>query len=320
MWFWLAAASAAPGAVLADGVVLDAERGQAYVAGVGGGIDAVRLRDGLVLWHSDQADFPLGSAGDLVIGWKDAGARRALRIVGLDDRNRGRLAVRCPDLPLPSWGRGAVRNTSGYGNRVAARVRDGRIEVGWQVSRRYASEDRPRSQELSEGGGTCDPATQSWLDAVPAGLLDDEIPGILQGKAGLGVRRGGDYVVPRVEDDGRSVAVKVDIWDAMRGTRRATLDLGTASSGAYPYPSADGVAVAVVEPRPDGGARTTLHDTRTGARITRFDTDVAVFRWRLVGDVLVSTGGDGVVAMDLDGRVLWTRGVRDRGFHGPYPD
>ena len=66
-----AAAAAQPPAggtvELRPGVVIDPERRVAYVMNPKGGIDAVGLGRGELVWHSDDAARPLASSGDSVV-------------------------------------------------------------------------------------------------------------------------------------------------------------------------------------------------------------------------------------------------------------
>jgi hypothetical protein len=79
-----------PSFQLNPGVLVDAERGEAYVMSPDGGIVAVGLTDGAPVWRSSKAEKPLTLAGELLIGQAETpGPANALRIVTLDTGKRG---------------------------------------------------------------------------------------------------------------------------------------------------------------------------------------------------------------------------------------
>jgi hypothetical protein len=86
---------------LHDGVVVDAASGAAYVMSPTGGIDAVQLSTGTVLWKSRAAAKPLlVSQGTLVAQAEPSSPRGELLIVALDTRagrSRGKVEVKLPD-------------------------------------------------------------------------------------------------------------------------------------------------------------------------------------------------------------------------------
>jgi len=77
-----------------DGV-LDAERRTAFVSSPKGGIQAIRLEDGKVLWTNDDcAAQPWLAAGDRLIA-------RGERLFILDLKKEGKLLRKCDALPFP---------------------------------------------------------------------------------------------------------------------------------------------------------------------------------------------------------------------------
>jgi hypothetical protein len=79
-----------PSFQLNPGVLVDAERGEAYVMSPEGGIVAVGLTDGAPVWRSSKAEKPLTLAGELLIGQAETpGPANVLRIVTLDTGKRG---------------------------------------------------------------------------------------------------------------------------------------------------------------------------------------------------------------------------------------
>jgi hypothetical protein len=77
-----------------DGVI-DPERRTAFVSSPKGGIQAIRLEDGKVLWTNDDcAAQPWLAAGDRLIA-------RGERIFVLDLKKEGKLLRKCDALPFP---------------------------------------------------------------------------------------------------------------------------------------------------------------------------------------------------------------------------
>jgi len=92
----------APSLKLAPGVIVDPDRGFAYVMSTEGGIDAVELARGTRVWHSNAAAKPLVLAGDLLVCQGDArSGNNALEIVIVNVRQRGE-SVLARTVPLAS--------------------------------------------------------------------------------------------------------------------------------------------------------------------------------------------------------------------------
>lgn len=319
MW-WLSLALAAPGVPLAEGVLVDTSRGTVYLAAPGGGVDAVRASDGAVLWHSRAGDFPLASSGDLVVAWKDT-SDRVIRVVGLDAARSGGTAVRCPDVPLPSWASPGIDAKLGGSSAVRARVRDGRIEAAWSAERHYAGGAAPTPEILAssgrswEGSGRC--GDGAWTDA--AFREDPEVPPALEGKVPAGRRVGGAYVASYLDWKDRTGTIRLDRWDARSGERKASFELGTVTDGnTNPYLSQDGRQLAVVTQAPDGASFTSVpYDAATGEKGATIP--VPLWTWVDTGGAYVTWDGQGLTAYHHDGTKAWSREVRSRAYQGPYP-
>jgi hypothetical protein len=80
-----------PSFELSPGVVVDTDRGEAYLMSPEGGIVAVGLADGEPAWRSSDLSKPLTLVGELLVGQGEApGGADTLRIVTLDVAQGGR--------------------------------------------------------------------------------------------------------------------------------------------------------------------------------------------------------------------------------------
>jgi len=131
------AAPAAPtpaGVALHDGVVVDTARSVAYFTHPRGGIDALDLERGALLWHSAAGERPLLLAGDLLVAQAAPGEHGELSVVALDVRQGGarRSGV---TLPLPSGIRAGVADTVEQTFRVTAVPTGQGITLAWEAHR-----------------------------------------------------------------------------------------------------------------------------------------------------------------------------------------
>jgi hypothetical protein len=78
----LSPVSSAKAFELRDGVVVDPDRQEMYLMNPGGGIDAVTLADGSILWSTKEAAKPLALVGNrLVTLANPAGTSNELKFV-----------------------------------------------------------------------------------------------------------------------------------------------------------------------------------------------------------------------------------------------
>lgn len=324
MWsLWTVFAQAAPGLALGDGVVLDPQREAIYLAVPGGGVEAVAVSSGKSLWVSTAGDFPLASAGDLVVTWKDT-PTAAMRIVGLDASRRGGTAVRCADVAIPNGLPGAIDAHLGGSATVRARVRDHQIEASWSVERHYAGGAEPpedvlvASNQFWSGSGRC--ATDgTWTEGAgpPLAPTDREVPVSLRQKAGLGQRFGTKWLIAYTAWEGAQGTLRLQTWDIPSAAQLSDLALTVvASPTAYPFLSLDGERVALVTQGAVPSSQ--IFDAATGQPLGTL-TGVALSTWTQVGAAYVSSNGATVAAYDASGTELWRRTVRNRAYTGPYP-
>jgi hypothetical protein len=94
-------AAAVPGVPLPCGLADPAGR-TGYLANTSGGIDAVDLVTGDLLWHTAEAQRPLLVVGDRL--YAQAGVKRnRLRVLAFDVARKGEVVLESDPVVLPSW-------------------------------------------------------------------------------------------------------------------------------------------------------------------------------------------------------------------------
>lgn len=137
-------------ATLRDGVVVDSLRSVLYLMSPEGGIDAVDVGTGQVLWTTDAAAKPLYLQGVLLVAQGEGAGAGELEIVvlhtELDGEVRRRVAV-----PLPEDVRPAVDDALGrsFRTRVERRVPGG-VLVTWTYLERTVRGVPPDGDEAPE--------------------------------------------------------------------------------------------------------------------------------------------------------------------------
>lgn len=297
-----AAPVAAPGQ-LRDGVVLDAERASLYAMRPGGGVMAIRLVDGELLWESGVGARPLALAGaTLLVAGEGAEEATTLDLTLLDVANRGRLLARV-EAPLDAAARTLIDDGLGTRFRMQATVEAGRAIVLWHALR----------QEI--------PGALLVEDAATAPVAEERL---------------GGWIV----DLGRPQAVPIEVaaFPDVRFVREAPA--GAAPPGPGPlYLSADDRHLATSERvarDPEWNQyRWTVRETATGATVGTFDHPVAIAPFVVAGSTLVletrpfqrrEASGlylqEPLALRGIDlatGRELWQRAIRDVAYYGPYP-
>jgi hypothetical protein len=178
-----------------------------------GGVDAVDLSAGKLLWTTTGAAKPLLLAGGrLVAQAESAVADNRLRLVVLDAKGGGEELLEAT-VPLPEDVSVAVDDGLGTTFRTTARLREGRAVVSWRYSRQEVSGARTGPDDgvrVTAGAvgmdletGYAEPLAPEQLAPVPEGQVPDRVarsiePGSLRGPlwqieatlAGIERRRG----------------------------------------------------------------------------------------------------------------------------------
>jgi hypothetical protein len=294
------------GAVLSDGVVVDAVHSIAYVMHPKGGVQAVDLEKGVALWRSTAAERPLALAGDLLVAQARPGEHGELRIVALDLRKRGAASSEA-DLPMPAGVRAEVAETVERAFRVTASASSQGILVAWETQE-MPNLPRHRVARLGEA--------KTAAGVEPEGL---------QGTAMFDPRSG--RLLPM-----KSAGAQADhAWPAV----------ASLSSPAAPerlFASADGRHVLasrrVGDDRSGAPYRWTISDAASGAVLGTVRAATSMSPFAVAGTRLVYVSqpatrraGEKWIeeplrlrAVDLaTGREVWTREIRDTAFRGPFP-
>ncbi|HVR99464.1 MAG TPA: hypothetical protein VMW27_22770 [Thermoanaerobaculia bacterium] len=311
-----AAASAAGSPVsLRDGVVIDAAQGIAYIAHPQGGVAAIDLQRGGMLWHSAAAERPLTLSGDLLVAQARPGGQGELRVVALDVRRQGARSAEA-DLPMPAGIRAEAGETMGHLFRVSAVPSAQGVVVLWE------SQNRPALQRR-EGPPSGNDATLASLGAKRTAW------GSLQGSALFDPRAG--RLLPVEADQGLLLASP---------SRALAASLAASGGGERRFASIDGRHV--LSSRQVGRLSSagnpylwTISEAATGRVLGSIESRVSMSPFLVVGDRIVHLGQPKTVrqgstiserplhlhAVDLaSGREAWSAVVRDTAFQGPTPE
>jgi hypothetical protein len=82
-----------------DGVIIDPQRGRAYLMKPERGIDAVTLEDGRLVWSSNAASKPLIVIGDRLVAQTESTGKNILEAVLIDAGSGGVISTLKSDLP-----------------------------------------------------------------------------------------------------------------------------------------------------------------------------------------------------------------------------
>ena len=121
---------------LLPGVIVAPDRSMAYIMSPEGGIDAVELAEGTVVWSTVQAAKPLALAGKFLIGQAEpSDAGNELEIVTLDTQQRGQRVV-AGTMGLPAGVQVSIDKTLNSSFVASARAMAGEALVSWQAIKR----------------------------------------------------------------------------------------------------------------------------------------------------------------------------------------
>jgi hypothetical protein len=113
-----------------------------YFPSVSGGIDALDLATGKLLWTSKDAGRPLLATADRLFAHKDvAGKANQFRLVVLDATKGGKKLVETEPITLPYWVSVSVAYGRSY--RSGARLEGDNLYIAWDAHAFYAGGARP---------------------------------------------------------------------------------------------------------------------------------------------------------------------------------
>ncbi len=157
--------AAAGGPVLLPGEgVTDAEGKVGYLPNPAGGIDALNLAAGKVLWQSKEGPRPLlVKAGKLYVQAPLKGKANQVRIVVLDATQEGKRLLESGPVVFPDWV--VVGVAHGRSFRSAAQQTDAGLMLTWEARAWYAGGAAPpkeveaAARKSANGAALIDPRT-----------------------------------------------------------------------------------------------------------------------------------------------------------------
>ncbi len=99
-----------------------------------GGIDALNLATGKVLWSSKEANLPLITTPSYLFALKGNGNQ--LRVIKINTRKQGQRLFESPLIPLPDWA--SVQKTYGRSFRSSVRSDNNGLFLIWEAKSFYA--------------------------------------------------------------------------------------------------------------------------------------------------------------------------------------
>lgn len=305
--FLLAAgASAAPakeGVALRDGVVVDTARSVAYVMHPQGGIQALDLRRGNVLWHSAAGERPLALAGNLLVAQANPGDRGELRVVALAVRG-GALGSQA-EIRMPEGVRAGVAESLDQAFHVTAMPSQDGVLIAWETEE-LSGLPAQREHQL---GQVLEASAESRSDRQGTALFDP--------------RSGRLSVAARAGQIARPAVAR---------------SLSAPSSVESRFSSADGRHVLASRLVDDASAlpyQWTISDARTGAVLGTLRSEASMAPFAVAGGRLIHVAPPSIRleegkmverplrirAVDLaTGREAWRREIRDTAWRGPVPN
>ena len=155
---------------LRDGVLVDPTAAAVYAMSPGGGLDAVSLDQGLVQWHTDEAELPLAASAAGILAMAEIPTPGSLELVLLDAAGR---SISTTSVALPSQVRATVsRGLSTRFEIQASPVGAQTFQVDWQWSftavRGAVILDQPVATQTLAGSVMVNPTSGSVQPGAPA--------------------------------------------------------------------------------------------------------------------------------------------------------
>jgi hypothetical protein len=156
--------------------VADAAGRTGYVPNAGGGIDALDLETGQVLWTSPQATKPLAVAGRrLVAQAPETGKANSVRIVVLDVTQKGKRVLQSDPVVFPDWV--VVGTAHGRSFASAGRLHQGDLLLRWRAGAFYAGGAAPPPEVLRRARKSAAGVARVSLDTGRVEMLaPDKVP------------------------------------------------------------------------------------------------------------------------------------------------
>jgi len=139
--------------VTLPGGVADTDGKIGYLTNPKGGIVAVDLEKGDVLWGSKDVTRPLIATGKRLIGLAPDKAKGKLRVIALDTTAKGKRVLESEAIALPDWvtaADGLDRSERGQSFIAQAAEEKGHLLLRWVAAARYYGGAAPSPEILKE--------------------------------------------------------------------------------------------------------------------------------------------------------------------------
>lgn len=185
---------------LVSGGIVSADRRAVFLPSKEGGIEAVDLATGKLLWSTKGAGRLAGASDTVVVAWAaDAKRPGSFRVTALDAAT-GRVTGTSDPIPMPDWAR--TQNGDGYRFCTAAQVRDGGAVVAWRAGTYYAGGAAPPPEVLAaaarDASGLAQVHFATGKVAPAAGKPKDD--DFKVGPGGGATNQAGDYTFQASEE------------------------------------------------------------------------------------------------------------------------
>ncbi len=329
------------------GVIVDPEGAAVYLMNPQGGIDAVDLASGKLLWRTDRASKPLLlHEGRLVAQTEPVPGLHVLRITLLGIR-QSTADSRFVDIPLPEDVQASIDDGMESSFKATARMHEGALLLHWQSTHRRMTGPPPGPDQRASDREL----TGSVLVEVDTGQIGaiDELPAhpelelpvtvarfqAAQAAPGI-VRRVNDVlvVVQRTFQAGKE-RVGLKRWDAETGDELPEVTLYDGELSFRGVSADDRHLLASRRDASDSSLwEWAIYSLETGQRAAELREDTPAARFFLSGPVLIHETNVTVRrvaeqelvepaklrAIDLaTGTEIWSRAIRDTKYRGPYP-
>ncbi|MCZ6670933.1 MAG: hypothetical protein O6947_07880, partial [Acidobacteria bacterium] len=335
---------------LLPGVLIDTVGSTAYLMNPKGGIDAVDLSTGRLLWTSHQGAKPILVHRNLLATQAEIPDRPgALRIAVLDTRNAGKV-VATADVELPAGARAFIDQRMGESFEIQSRIDREDLILSWKFFRRPVEGAAPGSSAKpghDQAGGafridlrTGEAKSLGSGEVPPRDLLPERVAR----KAGSGtlstppLPAGKVFAAAEVRTrNGRQQTI-LRRWERKTGNPIPDITLFDGRARAL-LPSANGLHLLAIRMNHPGGGDGgkylwSIYSLETGILAGEIRNRSSASRFLLLGSILIHESPpfrqlvEGkwlekpirVRVVDLDtGTELWERPIRDTVFHRPYP-
>ena len=337
---------AAATAELRPGILVDPDAGRAYLMRPEGGIEALSLDDGNVIFTSNAGTRPLAAAGGWLVTLAEPSGRGSLDLALINLAEPSRTTTL--SWPLPAEVRASPVDGLGTSFQVIARARAASVDLAWTFRWRRTGplppeEGEPQSGE-TQGGLRIDLSGQSvsaHFSSFAAARDDGPVPSTLDAFVtnpppfGKPVKAGANWAVVETV---RLAPGRVRLVLRRGAPGGALLESRTIYEGpaVVQLPSADSrhVLVGALDERNPALYSWSLFSLETGAPAGALGGPYShaffsvlagknvAYEARAVGKLegtsRVSLGRALVVARP-DGSVVFRRNVRENEFRGPFP-